>query len=278
MLRVSLLICSPQGYSVKSNPDKKKEDVFPYKLTETIFASLYNFFCSCCCFKILSFSKDQVCFFSKNCLSPLQCVSTPPRISESHALRGWGGPWGQALQQMSINISPHCSQTFSLKWVWCCLTERVLKSLLWRHSGIVLMLKWPCCVENFLAAHSPTRAGITGWLPDLHLTEVCASLVSSLLQRWRERDAKEPKRTSIGDKHLAIRVCKWKRPLRDHTIMGVDLHEVSNKYKTHLAIKKNEKQVKFHLHVWVLLPRPVSPGRNEPLEPCVLENPQLTVS
>lgn len=60
--------------------------------------------------------------------------------------------------------------------------------------------------------------------------------------------------------------------------MGIDLHEVSNKYETHLAIKKNEKQVKFHLCVCVLLMMPISPERNQPLEPCALENPQLTVS
>lgn len=65
--------------------------------------------------------------------------------------------------------------------------------------------------------------------PDLHLTELCANFVSSLLQHWREIDAKETKRTSIGDKHQAIIVCKGKRPQRDHTKMGVDLHEVSNK-------------------------------------------------
>lgn len=58
---------------------------------------------------------------------------------------------------------------------------------LWNGS---VMLKWLFCVENFIAAHSPARAGITAWFPGLHVTEVYANLVSSVLQHWREMDAR----------------------------------------------------------------------------------------
>lgn len=106
-------------------------------------------------------------------LSPPQCVASTPRISQSCVLRGWGGPWGQALQQMSVNISPHCSQTF--KWAWCCLTERVLTSLLWRHSGMVL---W-CWNDHFMLKISlqltllPEQALLVG-------SQICTSLRSML--------------------------------------------------------------------------------------------------
>lgn len=162
------------------------------------------------------------------------------------------------LSQVSVML-PHWKsfEVFAietLEWFWC--------------NVEMTMSCW-----NFPCSSLSIRAGITGWFPDLHLTEVCANLVSSPLQHWREMDAKETTRTSTGDKHQAIIVCKWKRPLRDHTEMGGDLHEVSNKWKTHLAIEKNEKQVKFHLCAWVLLPMTMSPGRNQPLKPCALENP-----
>lgn len=65
MLRVSLLICSPQAYSVKSNPDKKKEDVFPFKLTETIFASLYHYFAVAAALKFFLSARTKYVSFPK---------------------------------------------------------------------------------------------------------------------------------------------------------------------------------------------------------------------
>lgn len=266
-LRLSLLICNPQGYSRKSNPDKKKEDVFTCKLIKTIFASFYNYFAVSAALKLFLSARAKHVSFQKIVSHHLSVFPSHLEF-QSHILRGLGGPRGQALQQMSTNISPHCS-----------LTKRVLKSLLWRHSGMVL---W-CWNDSFVLKISlqltllQEQALLVG-------SQVCMSLRSVLTLslhyfstggKWMQR---RQKKTSIEDKYQAIIVCKWKRPLRDHTNMGVGLHEARKKYKTHLAIKKNEKQVKFHLHVWVLLLMSISSGRNQPLKPCALENPQLTVS
>lgn len=83
VLRLSLLICSPQGYSVKSHPDKKKEDVFTYMLTETIFASPYDFFAVAPALKLFFSARTKHVYFPK--IFCLHHSVFPPHL-EFHSL------------------------------------------------------------------------------------------------------------------------------------------------------------------------------------------------
>lgn len=103
----------------------------------------------------------------------LHCSAFPPHI-EFHSLVFWENgedpkakfcsKWVLASCLIGPRLSPsneHDAASLSF--------ELLALETLWNGS---VMLKWSFCVENFLAAHSPTTAGITGWFPDLHLTEV----------------------------------------------------------------------------------------------------------
>lgn len=148
MLRLFLLTCSPQGYSVKSNPDKKKEAVFTYKLSRTIFASLYHFFAVAAA---LSFSKDKTVFFSKICLPPPHCVSTTPRISQSCVLKDGEDPEAKLCSKWvrtSCLIAPRLSlstelDAASLKEFWSLCSGDTLE---WFCDVEMTILCWkfPC--------------------------------------------------------------------------------------------------------------------------------------
>lgn len=63
---------------MKNNPDKKKEDVFTYKLPETIFASFYNFFAVAAALKLFLSVRTKHVSFKKNVC--LHRSAFPPHI------------------------------------------------------------------------------------------------------------------------------------------------------------------------------------------------------
>lgn len=108
-LKLPLLTCNPQGYSVKSNLDKKKEDVFTYKLTKTIFASHYHFMAVAAALKL--FQQGQNMFFFPKTVCLQGSVLEPAGISQSFAISCFEG-MGRTLRLSSVPNA--CKQLTSL--------------------------------------------------------------------------------------------------------------------------------------------------------------------